>query len=379
MNNAESGMAKLIDMHFHVGLIGDQYPRWGKMSAWYRRQLVYKMFLFYTRIKESRVSDKTLREETEKIIDSSIVDHVVCLALDPVYDNDGNRREERSHMWVDNEYVLDLRRTLGKKVLLGASVHPYDLDFKKRVNQYVEQGAVFIKWLPSSQHICLSDDRVKEALKYLATAKNNKPLPLLLHVGPEYAIPSSDTRTTSYDFLSWNWRDKLWNSFRGKNKWYQPQVKKIQENLKAGLEEGAVIIFAHCGLPYFIPKFLKGVTGHSEFKTVKRYVEKYPPNSNFERRCYTDISACVTPFRKSYHSSIRTLPSDAVLFGSDLPTPVFELSANRKEMAQDLKEIFKGHFDRIIVPQDNLLDVNYRELLHAFPGHAMFKNFNSLL
>jgi hypothetical protein len=36
--------------------------------------------------------------------------------------------------------------------------------------------------------------------------------------------------------------------------------------------------------------------------------------------------------------------------------------------------ITRGELDRILVPQDNLLDVNWHELKHAFGEHAMFSN-----
>ena len=44
------GSGKVVDMHCHVGLLGDDHPQWGKMSEWYRQQIVYKVFLFYGRI-----------------------------------------------------------------------------------------------------------------------------------------------------------------------------------------------------------------------------------------------------------------------------------------------------------------------------------------
>ena len=73
--------------------------------------------MLYGRIKADDVSDRTLRDATEKAIGGSKVDRVVCLAVDPIYDEKGQRREDLSHMWVDNDYVLDLRRSLGEKVL----------------------------------------------------------------------------------------------------------------------------------------------------------------------------------------------------------------------------------------------------------------------
>ena len=144
----------------------------------------------------------------------------------------------------------------------------------------------------------------------------------------------------------------------------------------SGLNEGAVIIFAHTGLPYFSTN---KILEHSEFDAVKEYLQKYSLHSSVKGKCYADLSATVTPVRKAFFNKIKSLPEDYLLFGSDFPTPVFELSADIKENIEDLKAIIKGHFERIIVPQDNLLDVNFRELNHYFPGHKMFTNFANFL
>lgn len=378
MNENPANLLKRIDGHCHVGLLGDRYPHWGKMSGWFRQQTVYKVFLLYGRIREEDVSDNTLRAALEKTIGESTLDQVVCLALDPVYGGSGQRREDLSHMWVDNEYILDLRQSLGNKVLLGASVHPFDPNFKDRVRNYVDKGAVLLKWLPSAQQINLDDDRVAEALKFLSTARDGRPLPLLLHVGPEYAIPSSDLRTSSYDYLSWNLWDRTRNILRGSGRWFHPNIGKIRRNLKNALDDGALIIFAHCGLPYYAPNWLGQVVEHSDFRAVRRYLKDFPASSPRAGRCFTDVSACVTPFRLSYFDAIRKLPPESLIFGSDFPTPVFELSAKAGEVMADFEAVLEGKFDRIIVPQDNLLDVNYRELQHFFPNHPMFTNLSAI-
>ncbi len=379
MSSDDSNSKKVVDMHCHVGLLGDEHPQWGRMSEWYTQQVVYQVFLHYGHLDADDVSDRTLREATEKAIGESKLDHVVCLALDPVYDRQGQRREDLSHMWVDNEYVLDLRSTLGEKVLLGASVHPYDPNFQNRVREYVDKGAVLVKWLPSAQQIDLGDERVREGLTFLATACDGAPLPLLLHLGPEYAVPSSDPRTSSYDSLSWTWWDEFVNSLRGAEKWYRPRTKETQANIRAGLAQGVVIIFAHCGLPYYAPDWLKRSFEHSEFKTISRYLREYPADAAQGGRCYADLSACVTPFRRSYFDDIRKLPPQSLLFGSDFPTPVFELSADLGEMLDDFGAVLRGHLGRIVIPEDNLLDVNRRELEYFFGDHPLFTNFSALL
>jgi hypothetical protein len=114
---------------------------------------------------------------------------------------------------------------------------------------------------------------------------------------------------------------------------------------------------------------------HSDFKSVKRYLTE----NKYKDKCYSDVSAICTPFRKKYFKEINKLPSEKLLFGSDFPTPVFELSAGFSEMMNDFEAILNGDFSRVIIPQDNLIDVNLRELKYFFPGHPMFTNFNNLI
>ncbi|MGB2764269.1 MAG: hypothetical protein WBC02_10035 [Candidatus Aminicenantaceae bacterium] len=370
---------QVIDVHVHVGLKGDKWRELGHFSETYQNELVYEIFLLYAHIKKEDVTDIKLREKILEIIEHSGLDKVVCLALDHVFDLKGKPEPGLSHMWVSNEYILDLKRELPEKVEFGASVHPYDDNFLTRVKKCVDDGAVLLKWLPSAQQIDLAEEKSRKALIALAKAgPGNTPLPLLLHVGPEYAVHSTDERTKPYDFLSWTLMDKLANFFRFKKRWYTPNIKRIYENLNAALDEGAIIIFAHCGLPYYFSGLLGKILEHSDFKSVKKYLLNTVENK-FRGKCYADVSAICTPFRKAYFKKIEKLPPHLLLYGSDIPTPVFELSADIKENWEDFKAILKGDFSRIIIPQDNLLDVNYTELKYYFPGHPMFTNFSSLM
>jgi hypothetical protein len=367
---------RIVDAHVHVGLVGDQWPRFGRMSGWYREQLTFKIFLLYARLPADQVCDTVLRETVLKTIATCGLDHVVCLALDPVYDSRGFRQEASSHFWVDNDYILDLQRD-SSKILFGASVHPYDPLFEERVKKYVDLGAVLLKWVPSGQQIDLAQDAVGKALRFLATAKGGKPLPLLLHVGPEYAVPTSDPRTTTNDFLGWSWWEKTANALRFGKRWNNPDIGGIHRNLRAGLEAGATIIFAHCGLPYFGAGFF-AFFEHSDFKFIKGYLSDFPAGGT-GGRCFADVSAFCTPVRAKYFGDVRTLPEGSLLLGSDFPTPIFELSTTSAERDADFKAVLKGHVERIIVPEDNLLDVNFRQLRLAFPGHPLFTNFWRLI
>jgi predicted TIM-barrel fold metal-dependent hydrolase len=375
----------VVDMHCHVGLVGDTWSDKGGMSEEYRRSAIFKILLLYTGIPQDRASDSILKDRTLAVIESSHIDTVVCLALDPVYDMEGNRRAEKSHLWVDNEYILDLQRELPNRILFGASVHPYDKNFKERVAECVAEGAILIKWLPSAQQFDLGSDAAGEALQYLATAgPDGNPLPVLLHCGPEYAIDTTDARTRSFDYLTWSKWDEIINALRFARKWHKPDLVRLRSNLDNALNAGAIIIFAHCGFPYFFPRPLGRYLEHSEFSFVKEYLvwtsrHKFrstrKDGSEREGKCFADVSALATPFRKAYYSNVRSLPQELLLYGSDFPTPVFELSADSEEMMEDLRAVLKGDLSRLIVPEDNLLDVAYREMEHAFPGAPLFSNF----
>jgi len=371
---------KLIDSHVHVGLMGDTMGELGAMSSYFRSRLEYRIFLLFGRIDEDRVCDRVLHEATVKAIGSSGLDHVVCLALDPVFDQKGTRRPDLSHMWVANDYVMRLRNDLGDQVLLGASVHPYDPDFSNRVRSLIDKGAVLLKWLPSAQGIDLADPRARQAMLDLAAiGPDDGPLPLLLHVGPEYAIPASDPRQGPFDYLRWTFFDRAHNALRFRRRWQRPDLDAIHANLRAALEAGATIIFAHCGLPYFASVPFAPMLEHSDFKVVRDYLRDWPADGSKGGRCLADIAACCTPFRKAWFKRLAKLPKEALLIGSDFPTPVFELSADLREAARDFKAIMRGDLWRIVVPQDNLLDVNIRELGIAFPGHPMTRNLGRLL
>jgi hypothetical protein len=323
------------------------------------------------------VRDEKLDEAILRAIRTTIVDKVVCLALDPVYDTNGQRQEKASNVWTDNAYVVSLRERLPQKVLLGASVHPYDPKFRERVEWCVEKGAVLLKWLPSAQQFTLADPRAADAMKFLATVNKGKPLPLLLHTGGEYAIPTSVAATFSNDFLTWGWWDKFFNWFRPKDKrWNTPQISEIDKNIRAALDAGAVIMFAHCGLPYFVPRFLSGVFEHSDFEPIRGYLAS-PGNGKW--RCFADVSAICTPGRAQFMDSVKKLPPEKLLFGSDYPTPVFQLYPRIEGMEKQFREVMQGRLEHLIIPSGNLLDVNLQQLKIAFPGHPMFTNFSGLL
>ena len=368
---------KIIDAHCHVGLLGDTWPHWGALSKQFLKSPAFPVFALYGRVPRAKVSDRVLREKAEQLLSQTELDHVVCLALDYTRDEQGRPDPARTGMYVSNEYVLELRRSVGERVLLGTSVHPYAERFEDEVKHWVDQGAVLIKWLPSAQAIDLGSEKAGAAMRALAhLGSKGRALPLLLHTGAEYAVPPAAKDTPSLDFLSWSKGDDFRNLRR---RWRRPDVERIEANIRSAIDEGAVIILAHAGLPYFEPRWMAGYWEHSDFEAVRDHLAR-PVSGMRSGRAYTDVSAICTPFRKTYFGDLKALPAERLIYGSDFPTPIFELSADWEEVQRDFKAVMGGDLSRVVVPQDNLLDANLRELRLAFGAdHPMFTNLGRLL
>ncbi len=208
-------------------------------------------------------------EEVEKKILSVInsskkVDKVVLLAMDKVYGLDGNPREkegdkEITHLYVPNDYIIQLAKN-NKRILVGASVHPYRSDWKEELDKCISNGAVLCKWIPSSQQIDVTNEKCFPVYDYLA--EHN--LPLLVHSGPEYSIPTSDER-----FIEFN----------------NPKY------LRTALDRGVTIIIAHCALPYF------GALDTKYRDDMDEFYKLFEESERKTWKLYADLSALAEPLR----------------------------------------------------------------------------------
>ncbi len=131
--------------------------------------------------------------------------------------------------------------------------------------------------------------------------------------------------------------------------------------------------------PLHYQEHVAGLAEHSDLDTVRTYLVRGAERQGDRRRYFADVSACCTPFRKPYWKDLAPLPNDALLLGSDFPTPVFELSADLEHNLRDLRAAIEGEPERLIVPEANLLDVNRAELERAFPAHPVLTNLSALL
>ena len=222
---------------------------------------------------QDEATERALEAKLAETIDGTEkLDAAVVLAFDAVHDEDGRMDLENTHLYVTNDYVIELAGR-HPKMLFGASVHPYRKDAVAELERCAKAGAVLIKWLPLTQDFNPADSRCFPFYEALAHFK----IPLLSHTGFEQSLPT-----------------------------IRPDVADPML-LKPAIERGVTIIAAHCGT--------KSAPWNEDF--LLNWARLAREHEHF----YGDTSALNLPTR-SY--AYKTVTKDALLrsklvHGSDWP------------------------------------------------------------
>lgn len=282
-----------IDIHVHFGA-----PSAPDDGCWWSKKFTEGFAYFAMRavtgtlfkpVDYLRVKKHLFR----KLNRSKLVDQAVFLALDKVYDEQGHPHlEDLTHLYTSNRLIsalaVEFRETYGRdRILLGASVHPFNPRWEEELDWCLDNQAVLIKWLPSSQMIDLSHPKCLPFYDKLAAHA----LPLLCHAGPEYSIPSSDEAFQEYN-----------NPI----------------HLIPALERGVTVILAHCSLP--LVKEIDGMRAYEEM------VGLFSEADSKGWKLYADLSALLMITRSFLIKErvIDALPHNRLLMGSDYPIPISE-------------------------------------------------------
>jgi uncharacterized protein len=240
-----------------------------------------------------RRTEQALEARLARVIaESTPLDAAVVLAFDAVHDEQGQRDEAQTHLYVTNDYVMELverssptsvsrdAETLpadlgpaSGAMLFGASVHPYRRDALAELERCVRGGAVLMKWLPISQGMNPSHPRCIPF--YEALAHYN--LPLLCHTGGELSLPRLN------DDLA------------------DPML------LREALARGVKVIMAHCG---------------TRASPIDRdYLPQFMHLAREHEHCFGDTSALNLPSRWYGYDQILADPvvREKLLHGSDWP------------------------------------------------------------
>jgi len=339
----------VIDIHVHLGGPADENNEMYFWSRNFTHSVAFEGIKMVTRLNAANVNGprfiSVLLRQLQK---SKFVNKLVLLGLDAVFSEDRARQPEKTHLFVSNAYLEHLNR-IYPQMLIGCSVHPYAPDALRRLWECAAAGAVLCKWLPSSQAI---DPTHPLSVKfYQALAHLN--LPLLLHVGPEGAIPPGGISHSD---------ERLFNSAAGH---YGTQPG---DGIKLALEEGVKVIVAHAATPVgplFDPetKFWESV-----FHQLLHRVENLKPGESL----FADLSAFCLPGRFQYVRQLIPLAQelpDRFLFGSDYPIPI--MSFNDGPVLKNVLDAFGWFAGRTLPAND--FDKNFKLLQSHFPS-SVFTN-----
>jgi len=331
---------KIIDVHIHYG--SPQDPESGcYWSDEFKKGVTFLAFRLIVYGLFRKISPERIKEHMLKVITKSKdVDKCVLLAMDQVYDENGKVYDQygwdkKTHLYVPNSCVIGLAKE-NDHILFGASVHPYRPNWQDELQYCLENNAVLCKWIPSSQQIDLMHPLCIPFFEKLAKEK----LPLLCHVGPEAAIPP-------YDKVS--------------------QELNSPRLLRNALDAGVTVIAAHAALPLLPPPF----------ESEKPYLELVAlfQEAKSDWKLYADISAINLGPRGKYIDRLKKdIPPNCLLFGSDYPIPILDIS---QEPHLSLGHWLKHFFETITVR--NPLDKNYRLIEHMDFNGAIFHNASTIL
>jgi len=205
---------------------------------------------------------------------SLMVEQVVLLGMDGIYDPAGALDEARTDFLIANDYVFEVARG-NPRLLPGVSVNPSRRDAVDELERCAEKGAVLVKVLPNAQAFDPADRRFLPF--YAAMARLG--LPLLSHVGYEFSLIGQD------------------------------QSVGDPGRLTAALEQGVTVIAAHgCSTGLFFHE--------RHFATMLDLVRRH-------RNFYVDTSALTIPNRVGALLRLRRHPEvwDRLVFGTDYPLP----------------------------------------------------------
>ncbi len=274
----------------------------------------------------------------EAVASSQYVDKTCLFGVDARVDGRGREMHRDQTVCATNADVIEVASRYPEQFIPFFSINPLRPDALDLIDEYVEKGCAGAKFLQNYWGLDLNDEIFIPYYEKLRELK----LPLIVHIGSEYAI-ASDKRYEGSDMLP------------------------------LPLASGVTVIAAHMGLGQI-----------SHWLTPWRNLSKNP--SWFDRdyfhilemmetynNLYGDLSAMLIPLRARAlaHLAEQKQVHHKILFGTDYPVP-FTIRFNTHGIpAADARRIAQtaNPFDRYtkvllqFFPADHPLYTNYQKIL----------------
>ena len=213
----------------------------------------------------------------------------MLLGFDYYHNDDGTINREHSPFHTPNKYAQQMANTYPKQFEWIASIHPYREDAVTALESAVKSNARAIKWLPSVMGIDASNPKCDAF--YEALVKHN--IPLLTHVGAEYAVDTPTGQTYNNPLL-----------------------------FRRALDHGVRVFFAHCATLGKSVDIDKGKNGPEEHNL--ELFARLMAEPRYEHLALGDISA-ITQVNRDRWKVEKIVETDEwhdrLVYGSDYPLP----------------------------------------------------------
>jgi len=265
-----------IDLHVH--LVGNGSSGSG---AWLRPRGIH-VYLYQYMLHQLGLPAGSLKGDLDELylqkllhdVRESSMEAAVILAMDDIYDEQGNVHQNQGVFHIPNDHVLKLAK-LHPELIPAVSIHLNRRDALEELEKCIEGGAALLKLLPNVHNLNCNDRKHTKFWSRMAEVG----LPFLPHTGSEHTLPVMN---------------KAWEDPR---------------SLELPLECGVTVIAAHSAAKN-APWDEDGLT------KVFRMMEKYP-------NLYGDTSAFNLPWRASaYRRILKSEFRERFVHGSDYPVPI---------------------------------------------------------
>lgn len=273
----------LIDIHTHLTIFQDGHKGNILKAGLFKRQFVNFIKLkFGISLKDKNPEETYIKNFAHMVRTSRHVGKACVMALDGVYNSNGELDENKTTFLITNDYLFQSLKPHSDFLLPIASINPMRKDALDELDRVTESGANStraIKFLPNCQGFDPSDKKYIPFYKKMA----EKNIPLICHSGYEFALYSID------------------------------QSLGHPKLLRTALDEGVNCISAH-----------GGGTGMAFIELYGNILSELA--SSYENY-FIDTSAVTLPTR--YGNFLKIIKDDLLrerlLFGTDYPVPDFAM------------------------------------------------------